>query len=139
MASGLRGLIGENGLQTKQIGFDFLPFAQDLLRNFGENIGGTNFLQTRFEVQQLKFNRLRQISRAFLQKLRDLRFLRGNDFGGGGRRRRAKIRDKIRNRKIGFVTDGGNHRNQRIANRPRDSFVIKRPQIFHRAAAAPDD
>ena len=36
-----------------------------------------------------------------------------HQFGGGGRRGRAQVGDKIRDRKIRFVAHGGDHRNLR--------------------------
>jgi hypothetical protein len=37
----------------------------------------------------------------------------------------------------GFVADGADHRDLAGKNRPRHALVVKAPQIFQRAAAAP--
>ena len=62
-----------------------------------------------------------------------------HDFGCGGRRGRAQIRDKIGDGEIGFVADACDHRNFRSENRAGDNFFVERPQIFQRAAAARED
>ena len=62
----------------------------------------------------------------------------GDDFRRRARRGRAHVRHKIRDGEINFMSDGGNDRNGRFKNRPRHDFLVERPQILQRPAAARD-
>ena len=52
------------------------------------------------------------------------------EFGGCRGRGRTQIGDKVDNREIGLVPDGGDHRNFRFRDSPRQSFVIEGCQIL---------
>src|SRR5215831_12303575 len=54
-------------------------------------------------------------------------------------RRRAKIGDEIANRKIDFVSYGGDDWNFGRGNRSGDNFFVELPKVFNAAAAARDD
>jgi hypothetical protein len=51
----------------------------------------------------------------------------------------AQIRDKIGYRYVRFVADGAHHGDKAGKDCPRHALVVKAPQVFQRAAAAPDD
>ena len=55
------------------------------------------------------------------------------------RRRRPCIGNKIGDRHVGLMPDGGDDRNVGGINRARHALIVERPQIFNRPAAAPRD
>ena len=62
-----------------------------------------------------------------------------HQLGGGGRRRRPQIGDKIGDGEINFMSDRADHRDLRGGNCPRHDLLVERPEILHAAAAAGDD
>ena len=70
-----------------------------------------------------------QVPLKFLSRLHD-------DFRGGRGRGRAHVRHKIGNREIGFVAHAADDRDGAGGNRARHRFLVERPQIFERSAAA---
>ncbi|MDR8939456.1 hypothetical protein FEP67_04374 [Burkholderia multivorans] len=67
------------------------------------------------------------------------RALGARELGRAGRRRRAHVGREIGDREIGFVPDAADDRQFARRNRARERFVVERPQIFDRAAAATDE
>lgn len=55
------------------------------------------------------------------------------------RRRRTHIGNEIGNRHVRLMPDRAHNRNRGCENRPRHALVVKRPEVLHRAAAAPCD
>ena len=55
------------------------------------------------------------------------------------RRRCAMVSDKIRDREVNFMTDGGDHRHRTGKNRPRDDFFVKSPKVLQRATPPADN
>ena len=76
---------------------------------------------------------------AVLKLTQQLQLVAADHLCRRGRRRRAEIRDKIGDRNVRFVADGGNKRNFRIIDGSDDNFFVKRPEVFKTAAAAGDD
>ena len=64
---------------------------------------------------------------------------RDHHFGGCRRRRRAQVGDEIGDRDVGLVPDGGDDRHGARGNRSRHAFLVERPEIFDRSAAAAGD
>ena len=61
-------------------------------------------------------------------------------FGGGRRRRRAKVGDQVADRDVDLVSDGGDRRHRtRAQRRARRFSSLKTREVLLRAAAAPDD
>ena len=56
-----------------------------------------------------------------------------------GRRRRPLVGNEIGDREIGFVADAADDRDRAGGDRARHAFVVERPQVFERAAAARED
>src|SRR5258708_31047488 len=88
---------------------------------------------------EAKANRSRQIPIQIVELRAKLLFVSGYQFGGGRRRGRAQVGGKVGDRKIGFMADGRDHRNRRVADRAGNSLFIESPKVFDRAAAAPYD
>src|SRR5258707_4230583 len=86
-----------------------------------------------------KAHRSRQNSVQTFELRAKLFFVRGYQFGGGRRRGRAQVGGKVGDRKIGFMADGRDHRNRRVADRARHGLFIESPKVFDRAAAASYD
>src|SRR6185437_16507614 len=63
----------------------------------------------------------------------------GNNLRGGAGRGGSDVGDKIADRKIDFMADGGNHRQVGIEEGARNYLLVKGPQIFEAAAAASDE
>ncbi len=57
------------------------------------------------------------------------------DFRRGAGGSRAKVSDKIADREIGFVTNGGNNGNRGIEYRASHGFFVEGPQILEAPAA----
>ena len=70
----------------------------------------------------------REVSESKL--LQKIGFGLNHELGGGRRRRRAQVRDKVRDRKIRFVPNAGNHRDIGNGNGARHHFLIKSPEIL---------
>ena len=64
---------------------------------------------------------------------------RHRQFGGGGRGRRAQVGGIVAQRRVGLVPDRGDQRDRAARDRAHDRFLVERPQILDRAAAARDD
>ena len=56
-----------------------------------------------------------------------------------GGSRSPEIRDKIRDRRVGFMSDRGDDRRPAVEHRLRDLPLIERPEILDGASAAADD
>ena len=65
--------------------------------------------------------------------------MRGDNLGGGRRRRRAHVGDEIGDGEISFVANGGNNRNRGSSNRAGNDLLVKSPKVFDGPAAAPYD
>ena len=65
--------------------------------------------------------------------------IRDDALGGGGRRGRALIRDKIGDGKIRLVTHSADGRDKAPRDSPCHDLLIKRPQILDAAATATND
>ena len=64
-------------------------------------------------------------------------FLRGDhELRCRRRRRRAEIRDEIRDGEVHLVTHCGNHRNGARDDRARDPLFVEGPEVFGRSAAS---
>ncbi|MDR8853482.1 hypothetical protein FEP99_06531 [Burkholderia pseudomultivorans] len=92
------------------------------------------------ELLRALFEPARQTARQRALALGDLaqqqRALRAREFGRAGRRRRAHVGRKVRDREIGFVPDAADDRQLARRDRARKRLVVERPQILDRAAAA---
>ena len=73
------------------------------------------------------------------QMLAQLRLVRHGQLRRVRRRRRPCIGNKIGDRHVGLMPDGGDDRNVGGINRARHALIVERPQIFNRPAAAPRD
>ena len=71
-----------------------------------------------------------------LQGAADRAAVRHKNFRGGGRCRRAQVGGEIGDGEIDFVADRADHGDRARADRARHGFVVERPQVFERAAAA---
>ena len=70
---------------------------------------------------------------------RELVLPRHDQFGGRRRRRRADVGDEIGDRDVGLVADRRDDRHRRGGDRARDDFLVERPEVLDRPAAASDD
>lgn len=60
----------------------------------------------------------------------------GDEFSGGGGSRGAQVGDKVGNGEVGFVANGGDHRQHRCGNGARNLLGVERGKVFERSAAA---
>ena len=74
--------------------------------------------------------------RQLIQKLRPDRH---GDLRSRGRSWRATVCRKVDQRRVGLMPDGGDQRDRRIGGGADHFFLVERPQILDRAAAARDD
>ena len=89
--------------------------------------------------QQLVVHRLRHALMEGQHLLRQLVLGADDQFGRGGRRRRAQVGDKIADREVGLVADGGDDGNLGGGDGARQAFIVEGEEIFERAAAARHD
>ena len=90
-------------------------------------------------VGEIVIHRHFQTLLTMLNLTQQLELIAADNFCSRRRRWRAQVADKIGNGHIGFMADGADHRNAAGKYRPCYALVVKAPQIFQRAAAAPDD
>ena len=64
---------------------------------------------------------------------------RDHDLRGCRRRRCAEVGDEVGDGHIALVPDGRNNRHGTARNGTRDALLVECPEVFNRAAAAPDD
>ena len=64
---------------------------------------------------------------------------RDDEFRGRRGCRRAEVGDEIGDRDVGLVSHRRDHRYRHACDRARHHFLVERPQIFDRSAAATDD
>jgi len=64
---------------------------------------------------------------------------RRDQLGGGRGRGRAHVGRKVREREVDLVAHRRDDRKGRSGDRAYGHFLVERPQIFERTAAAPDD
>ena len=65
--------------------------------------------------------------------------VRGDEGGGGARRRGAGVRDEVSERDVGLVADGRHDRHRARGNCPGHGLVVEAVQVFAGAAAAAED
>ena len=97
------------------------------------------FLHARAKIHDLISRQTDQLTAEVIECRADLIFARGDDLGGGGRRRRAEVGDKVGDREVRFVADSGDNGDRRLADRARYFFLVESPQVFGRAATTADD
>ena len=90
-------------------------------------------------ADQLRAQLLRQTLFVAAQLLQPVGLIRAHQFGCSGGRGGALIGDKIGNGEIDLMADAADDRQLAGRNRARHDFLVERPQIFQRAAAATDD
>ena len=69
----------------------------------------------------------------------ELVFRRHDDLGRRRRRGRPQVGNQVRQRDVHLVADGRDDRHRAGRDRPRHGLLVEGPQVFNRAAAAPDD
>ncbi|MPM76558.1 hypothetical protein SDC9_123557 [bioreactor metagenome] len=96
-------------------------------------------LKTAAADLQLCLLRLRDAVPRSPQPPQQLHLVRYGDLrrvGGGGR---PHVRYEIGNRHVRLMAHGGDHRQVRIENGPRNPLVVKGPKVLHRPAATARD
>jgi hypothetical protein len=63
----------------------------------------------------------------------------GDHLRRSGRRWRSKVGHKVSQRKVYFVSDGGDDRRPRIEDRPRDPLFVEGPKVLARPSTPADD
>ncbi len=94
------------------------------------------FLNSRAQIDDLKLRQPHELSSEMFESRADLIFTRRDDLGRCRRRGGANVGDEVGDREISFMAHGRDHWNRRLANRARDLFLVKCPEIFRRTAAA---
>ncbi len=73
------------------------------------------------------------------EALGPLALVRNGELGRLGGRRRAQVRDEVRDREVDLVPDADDDGQLQCGDRARDDFFVERPKVFERAAAASQD
>jgi len=125
--------------ETRRQFVGLLPMAPQQILQPPEADVGRQFFQVMPILEQEITRALRDFMLEFPQVALKFFARFHDDLSSGRWRGRAHIRDKIRDREIGFVTHSTDDWYRACRNRARHGLFVERPQILDRSAAAREE